>query len=378
MLRLLTETEVAGAKLIIVGDHRQLGAVGPGGSLQALVARHQGSVHALRQNVRQADPGERAMLAQLRAGSVEQAVNWYADHGRIAIAAGRDQALKQTVAAWANDTAEGRQSTIMAWRRANVTALNSRARETMRQAGRLSGPELQVAGNSYQAGDRIVTLAPSAGGQLVTSQRGQVTAVLADAGGLTVRMDDGHIHTLGPEQIGPDQLALGYATTVHRSQGATFDTAHLFADGGGRELGYVAMSRARQTAHVHAVADNIYQAVEDLTWDWNRERRQAWAIDTGTPEDQGRHPLEIEADQQTPGKLRAALGRARLKAERAALTAAVPDRSDPALRRHVASIDRHIQLLDQRLGPWRNPFASQPPSAPAETPAPEPGIGPTI
>jgi ATP-dependent exoDNAse (exonuclease V) alpha subunit len=53
---------------------------------------------------------------------------------------------------------------------------------------------------------------------------------------LTVRMDDGRTHTLGPDQVGPDQLALGYATTVHRSQGATFDTTHLYADGGGREL----------------------------------------------------------------------------------------------------------------------------------------------
>ncbi len=172
---------------------------------------------------------------------------------------------------------------MMAWRRANVAALNLRARQAMRQAGQLAGPELHVAGNTYQAGDRIVTLAPSAAGQLVTSQRGQVIAVDTDEVSLTVRMDDGHTHTLGPDQIGADKLAHGYATTVHRSQGATFDTTHLFADGGGREIGYVAMSRARHTAHVHAVADNVYQAVEDLTWDWSREKRQAWAIDTGTP-----------------------------------------------------------------------------------------------
>jgi ATP-dependent exoDNAse (exonuclease V) alpha subunit len=127
----------------------------------------------------------------------------------------------------------------------------------MRQAGRLTGPELQVGGNTYQAGDRIVTLAPSAHGQLVTSHRGQVVGVDPDAGGLTVRTDDGRTHTLGADQIGPDKLALGYATTVHRSQGATFDTAHLFADSGGRELGYVAMSRARHSAHVHAVAGNV-------------------------------------------------------------------------------------------------------------------------
>jgi hypothetical protein len=249
---------------------------------------------------------------------------------------------------------------MMAWRRANVAALNTRAREAMRQAGRLSGPEMHTADNVYRAGDRIITLAPSAGGQLVTSQRGQVAAVHPDSASLTITTDDGHTHTLGPEQIGPDQLALGYAATVHRSQGATFDTAHLYPDGGGRELGYVAMSRARHTAQVHAVADILYQAVEDLTWGWSRERRQTWAVDSGTPANGGHHPLEIEADQQAPGKLRAVLGGARLKAERSAFAAAAQDRTDPTLRHRAASLDRHIQLLDQRLEPWGSPFPGQP------------------
>ena len=378
MLRLLAETEAAGSKLIVVGDHRQLGAVGPGGSLGALVKRHGGTVHALMENVRQADPDERRVLAELRAGSVEQAVNWYAQQDRITTAPNREQALDQTVAAWVGDLAEGRQPTMMAWRRANVAALNARAREAMRQAGQLAGPELRVAGNAYQAGDRIVTLAPSAASQLVTSQRGQIIAVDTDAVSLTVQMDDGHTHTLKSDQIGADKLAHGYATTVHRSQGATFDTAHLYADGGGRELGYVAMSRARHTAHVHAVADNVYQAVEDLTWDWSRERRQAWAIDTGIPTEKERHPLEIEADEQAPGRLRTVLGRARLKAERAAMTATAPDRADPSIRRQVAYLDRHIQLLDQRLQPSRGSFAGQPAWTPADTPTADRSTSPTL
>jgi hypothetical protein len=248
----------------------------------------------------------------------------------------------------------------------------------MAQAERLSGPELHIAGNVYQAGDRIVTLASSAHGQLVTSQRGVVSAVDPHAGSLVTRMDDGQTHTLGPDQIGPDQLSLGYATTVHRSQGATFDAAHLYADGGGRELAYVAMSRARHEANVHVVADNVLQAVEDLTWDWARERRQTWAIDTGTPDDQARHPLEIEADKQTPGKVRTVLGRARLKAERAAVAATARDRLDPALRQRVATLDRHIQLLDQHLELPKNPFIRQPSMTQAETSSPERSTGISI
>jgi hypothetical protein len=99
----------------------------------------------------------------------------------------------------------------------------------------------------------------------------RVTAVDPGAGTLTVRVDDGNTHTLGPDELGPDHLAHGYATTVHRSQGVTFDNAHLFADGGGRELGYVAMSRAKESAKLHVVADNIDQAVEDFSWYWSRK-----------------------------------------------------------------------------------------------------------
>ena len=244
MLRLLAATEVAGSKLVIIGDHRQIGAVGPGGSLEALVSRHTGGVHVLTENVRQADPDERAVLAELRAGDVENAVNWYAEHHRVKVAPSRDEVLDQMVVAWAKDVAEGKETAMLAWRRANVAALNSRARAAMAEAGRLWGPELRVDSNVYQAGDQVVTLAPSAHGQLVTSQRGEVVSVDPEAGKLRVSMDDGSTHTLGPEETGPDRLAHGYATTIHRSQGATFDTAHLFADGGGRELGYVGMSRA--------------------------------------------------------------------------------------------------------------------------------------
>ena len=359
VLRLLAAVEKTKAKLVMVGDDRQLGAIGPGGSLEALVGRHRGGVYVLAENVRQADLEERSMLAQLRAGSVDQAIGWYAEHDRIAIAPRRDEALDQTVKAWAADVAAGKDAAMLAWRRANVAALNQRAQAAMAAAGHLTGPRLQVERTTYQTGDRIVTLAPSPGGEVVTSQRGEITEVDPNTGTIAALMDDGHFHTFGPEQTGPEQLALGYATTVHRCQGATFDAAHLFADGGGRELAYVAMSRARDTAHVHVVADNFDQAIDDLAWDWNRERRQTWAIDTGTPETETQqHPLVIEADKQAPTSLRATLGRARLKAERAAV-AAVGGHTDPHTRQQLRKLDLHIDALDQKLEPRRRPLPQE-------------------
>jgi conjugative relaxase-like TrwC/TraI family protein len=354
VLRLLAAAETAGAKVVMVGDHRQLGAVGPGGSLGALVGRHGDGVHILDENVRQVDPDERAALGELRAGNVEAAVDWYAKQHRIAAAPTREGALDATVAEWAVDVDAGRDTTMLAWRRANVAALNARARAVMADTGRLTGPELDVDGTGYRAGDRIVTLAPGTNGDTVTSQRGVVTAVDVDSRSLLVCMDDEREHRFGPDDIGADRLAHGYATTVHRSQGATVDTTHLFADGGGRELGYVAMSRARQASHVHAIADSPDQAVEDLVRDWSVERRQTWAIDTGQPDPGAKGPLAVEADPAAPAALRATLGRGRLKAERDALVAtlrAEPPAEPQAAFLHLKELDGRISRLNRRLEP---------------------------
>jgi ATP-dependent exoDNAse (exonuclease V) alpha subunit len=284
LVRLSAYVEAAGAKLVLTGDHHQLGPVGPGGALGALVARHPDAVHYLAENRRQHDPGEREALAALRDGDVADAVEWYAAHGRVHASARREDALEGAVDAWAADTSGGQETGLYAWRRANVAELNRRARAWMEASGRLSGPELAcLGGASYRAGDRVVTLAPGAAGTLVTSQRATIETVEPDSGSLVLRTDDGRQVRLAGDEIGADRLGLGYATTVHRSQGATTARAHLFADGGGRELAYVAMSRARESTHAWVVADNLAQAADDLRRDWSVRRTPTWALDAGLP-----------------------------------------------------------------------------------------------
>ena len=323
---LLDEARMAGAKVVMVGDDRQLGAVGVGGALGALIERHGGAVHALDQNVRQHDPAERAALAELRAGDVGSAIEFYAATGRVITAPARDTALATMVEAWSADVGQGRDTAMFAWRRANVAELNRLARETMAAEGRVSGPELAGPGGArYAAGDRIVTLAPGADGKVVTSERGMVFLVDPEAQRLVARMDDGREQVFEHDELAASKVAYGYATTVHRSQGATCERAHVYEDGGGRELAYVAMSRAREETHVYLAADDIDQAREDLARNWTTERRWQWAIDTGTPQINGQ---EIEGREKSTEPLNnaepAALRRHALEAERAMLDAAVP------------------------------------------------------
>ena len=335
LLRLLTACEVAVAKVILVGDHRQLGPVGPGGSLRALLNRHAGQVHVLNENVRQEDPGERQALAQLRNGDIVQAVAWYAEHDRIRTAPDVGEAMRTMVDAWADDIAAGHDAAMYAWRRRHVDELNRIARDRMLMTGNLTGPALAAGSRSYQAGDWIVTLAPGTDGQTVTSERGVVDSVDVRQRSLVARMDDGRLERLAGRDLDADRLAHGYAVTVHRAQASTVDVAHRLEDGGGRSLAYVSMSRGRECNTVHVVADDLEQAAEDLCREWAVDRRARWAIDTGTP---AREPLDVEQDSAAPAGLRAALQIARQAAERQAYRQAAP--SDP--RPELAEVERRL------------------------------------
>jgi conjugative relaxase-like TrwC/TraI family protein len=355
ILRVLVAAGAARAKVVLVGDDRQLGPVGPGGAFAGLLNRAHHAVHVLDENVRQHDPGERRALEHLRAGDVERAVDWYARNQRITVASTRDNALNAMVDAWMGDVCSGLKSGLYAWRRDNVADLNTAARAAWAADGRLNGLELEgPGGRRYAAGDRIVTLAPAAGA-IVTSERGTVTAVDPDHCQLVARMDDGRDQIFAKEDLTADRLDYGYATTVHRAQGATVDVGHRFHDGGGRELAYVAMGRARQHATVHVVADDIDQAVEDLQRDWAHELRPRWAIDTGIPET---NAVRAERSWEVPADLRDNLRHARQSAEHQAgrnLPAPEAAPSPSLVRQRLQRANEELTRIEKASGPFDDP-----------------------
>jgi conjugative relaxase-like TrwC/TraI family protein len=338
LARLLAAADAAGSKVIILGDDRQLGAVGPGGGLGALLARHPEAVWRLEENVRQRDPAEQVALAHLRAGDLDRAVGFYARHRRIVTDPDRSALIATMVERWAADTAAGKDALLVAWRRDSVAELNRAARQAWAEMGRLSGPELEAPGGvRYQAGDRIVTLTPGPEGAWVTSERAVVTSVHVRAGLLTATTDDGRAIHIAGDGLGPDRLSHSYAVTAHRSQGATSEVTHALEDGGGRELAYVKMSRARGASHLYLHADDLAQAVERLGWAWAAERRQTWAVDRGQPDRPPQATLE------------------ELYEQRRQLRARIPP--DPAVdlvqaRRQLERVENDWRQLHTATGRW--------------------------
>ena len=240
------------------------------------------------------------------------------------------------IRAWASDIDAGYDPLLLAYRRDNVEALNRVARDLWERSGRLTGPELVApGGRTYRAGDQVITLAPGPKGAWVTSQAARVTAVDPEAQTLTAVTPDGRQLHIGAEDIGSDRLAYGYAITAHRAQGTTVEVAHVLDDGGGRELAYVAMSRARSASHVYTTAPDLDQAAQRLTWSWDDERRQQWATD----------------------QARAAQRVVELRAEHLRLVGSIPpDVTDELAHLHEQQAALETELADLRagVGRWAN------------------------
>ena len=75
--------EAAQSKLILIGDDRQLPEIDAGGLFRALANRV--PAVELTENIRQHDEWERTALAQLRDGSVDQAIEMYRRRRRLVI-----------------------------------------------------------------------------------------------------------------------------------------------------------------------------------------------------------------------------------------------------------------------------------------------------
>lgn len=94
--------ERAGAKLIAVGDGKQLPSIGPGGMFDVLTTRM--PVVELQEVRRTLDPEEQRAWAALRDGRPELAIAHYHARGQLHFTDTRDQAAEQAVQSWAKLT----------------------------------------------------------------------------------------------------------------------------------------------------------------------------------------------------------------------------------------------------------------------------------
>jgi ATP-dependent exoDNAse (exonuclease V) alpha subunit len=243
---LIDASDAADAKLVLVGDPRQLPEIEAGGALAALVSRI--GATELTENRRQVDPSERAALAALRQGHSEVALATYERAGRVHTAPCAREAQVALVQSWATAFGQGRNAVMLAVARQEVVALNELARAELRHLGLLGPDVVEVEDNGFALGDRVVCLRNDHGLDVLNGTTGTVVSPLGT--GVTVSTTDGE-RFLPASYLEAGHLGYGYALTVHKAQGLTVDRAYVLATASlTQEAGYVALSRAREASEL--------------------------------------------------------------------------------------------------------------------------------
>ena len=241
-----------GSSVRLIGDDRQLAAIGAGGVLRDIAATH-GAVR-LDELVRFADPAEAEASLALSEGD-QSALGFYLDNDRVHVG-NADRSVDEVFEAWQRERAGGLDCLMLAPTRELIRELNLRAQAARGPVG-ASAPLSD--GCAAHVDDVVISrrndrrLGVSGTDWVKNGDRWQVEAVRAD-GGLAVRHLASRLHATLPADYVAAHVELGYASTVHTAQGITTDVVHGFVTGAeDRQLLYTMLTRGRVENHAHLV-----------------------------------------------------------------------------------------------------------------------------
>jgi conjugative relaxase-like TrwC/TraI family protein len=248
-------------KLVVIGDPKQIGAIGPGGLYGYLTrAIEPIKLTTIHRQHREAD---REFVRLVHEGRGSDALDLLRTRGRLVVGDDLPSTLNGLLADWYRDFATGADAVMIARRNRDVDNLNHQARELRRQAGALGDSEVIVGERAFAVGDRVQTRINRNG----ISNRERWDVLDADVAAQTIRLrrvgGDERTVTLGPAYLnrrrddGGPALEYAYALTKFGAQGKTVDRAYPLLDAGSsQEQELVALSRGREVANVYAVASS--------------------------------------------------------------------------------------------------------------------------
>ncbi|TPW26655.1 Ti-type conjugative transfer relaxase TraA [Martelella alba] len=269
LARFINEVEERGAKVVLVGDHEQLQAIGAGAPFRA-IAETVGHAE-LSEIRRQREDWQRDASIAFATHRTREGLDAYREQGSVAITETDEDARQVLVRNYLADCAERPDGTrlAMAHRRSDVRALNDAIRSALQERGELG--QMPIMGDDageatfrtqdgerqFAAGDRLVFLENNRDLGVKNGMLGTVTEIEVDeagAGAAIVVQLDGRDGEAVRVPMGDYQaIDHGYATTIHKNQGATVDRAFVMASASmDRHLTYVAMTRHRDSVQLYA------------------------------------------------------------------------------------------------------------------------------
>jgi conjugative relaxase-like TrwC/TraI family protein len=246
-------------KLVEIGDPRQIGAIGPGGLYGHLTQIVEPSV--LTEIRRQRAEVDREIVRLAHAGRGSDALDLLRAEERLVIADTHGEALAALALDWHAAFSADEDAVMIARRNRDVAELNAQGRELLAAEGRLGAAEVEVGGQRFAAGDRVITRVNTS--DVSNRERWEITSV--DAGRREVELT-----RIGGEErsvllraryldfhtpSGEPSLQHAYAISAYAAESKTFERAFALLDAGAsREEFLVSVSRSRGPTSAYGVA----------------------------------------------------------------------------------------------------------------------------
>lgn len=242
MKTILEAALAVGAKVVLVGDAKQLQPIEAGGPFRALSERL--GEARLTEIQRQRDEWARGVVRNFAAGEPARALRELASHGLVVVAETRAASKARLLAEWRREgVVQPAQNLILTNQNEEVRELNRRAQAERLSGGALSDQGVQVAGQTFHVGDRVLFTRNARMHGVSNGSLGTLTAIAGTR--LAVTLDTGGTARFALADY--DHLRLGYAVTTHKAQGMTAENVFVLAGDTmqDREISYVQSSRAR-------------------------------------------------------------------------------------------------------------------------------------
>jgi Ti-type conjugative transfer relaxase TraA len=265
MAQITTFANEANAKLILVGDDRQLSSIDRGGMFAVLKDRH--GAAELSEVRRQSRNDDRRAAELMAEGNFHDALARYDEKGGIKWTRTQEEAQASLVRKWAADTKADPAKTrfVFAYTNDDVSKINFAIRRVRRERDEL-GKDHKFATargqEAYATGDRVQIIGTDKKRGLLNGHAGTIAKIEDTTIHLNLDGRAGRVIAFDAEEF--KDFRHGYAGTIYKGQGRTLDQTYLYHSEHWRSAAsYVALTRHRDNAEVF-VARNTAPTLKEL------------------------------------------------------------------------------------------------------------------
>ena len=280
MNQLLGQAKATGARVVLVGDEKQLQPIEAGGAFRA-IGDKVGRVE-LKEIRRQRDKTDIQAIHSVVGGMSGAALSSYARRGLLNVTESREEAMDKLVADYRKEgLADTSARLIITGTRSEAGILNQKVQAARKEEGHLGDKSTVVEQQKIHINDRVMITRRSPIYRVENGDVGTVTNIDKVRGLMTVNIDGEkprRVHL--PYQSFTD-IRLGYAATTHKFQGATAEKCYVLAGGDmqDRELSYVQLSRARGETRLYIEKSEVEDTVVELARRMDKSRQKDLAVD---------------------------------------------------------------------------------------------------